>query len=133
MITRARAYALRRLIEKASILLDDESALDGVELFPLWKAMPPMEYKVGDRVRHNDTLYKCVQAHTSQSDWTPDVTPALWVVISLDEFPEWRQPTGAHDAYNTGDKVSHLNKHWICTFDYNTYEPSVYGWDEVQN
>ena len=34
MITRARAYALRRLIEKASISLDDESALDGVELFP---------------------------------------------------------------------------------------------------
>ena len=131
MITRARAYELRRLIEKASISLDDESALDGVELFPLWKAMPPMEYEVGDRIRYNDTLYKCVQAHTSQSDWTPDVTPALWIRVSIDEFPEWIQPTGAQDAYRIGDKVSHLDKHWISTLGYNVYEPSVYGWDEV--
>lgn len=131
MITRARAYALRRLIEKASISLDDESALDGIELFPLWKAMPPMEYEAGDRIRYNDTLYKCVQAHTSQSDWTPDVTPALWTEVSIDEFPEWKQPTGAQDAYRLGDKVSHLEKHWISTLDYNVYEPSVYGWDEI--
>ena len=131
MITRARAYALRRLIEKASISLDDESALQGIELFPLWKAIPPMEYEVGDRIRYNDTLYKCVQAHTSQSDWTPDVTPALWVVVCIDEFPEWKQPTGAQDAYRIGDKVSHLEKHWTSAIDYNVYEPSVYGWDEV--
>lgn len=131
MITRERAYALRKLIEKASISLDDESALQGIELFPLWKATPPMPYESGDRVRYNDTLYKCVQAHTSQASWTPDVTPALWVEVSIEEFPEWKQPTGSHDAYRTGDKVSHLEKHWISAIDYNVYEPSVYGWDEV--
>ena len=130
-MTREHALKLRELILKASISLGDEDALQGIELFPLWKAMPPMEYEVGDRVRYNDTLYKCVQAHTSQSDWTPDVTPALWVVVSIDEFPEWRQPTGAHDSYRIGDKVSHLEKHWISTIDYNVYEPGVYGWDEV--
>lgn len=129
MITRARAYALRKLIEKASISLDDESALQGIELFPLWK--DDAEYQVGDRIRYNDILYKCVQAHTSQPSWTPDVTPALWTEVSIDEFPEWKQPTGAQDAYRIGDKVSHLEKHWISAIDYNVYEPSVYGWDEV--
>lgn len=130
-MTREHALKLRELILKASVSLDDESALQGIELFPLWKAMPPMEYEVGDRVRYNDTLYKCVQAHTSQSDWTPDVTPALWTEVSIDEFPEWKQPTGAQDAYRIGDKVSHLEKHWISTVDANVWEPGVYGWDEV--
>lgn len=129
MITRARAYALRRLIERASISLDDESALQGIELFPLWK--DDAEYQVGDRIRYNDILYKCVQAHTSQPSWTPDITPALWTEVSIDEFPVWKQPTGAQDAYRIGDKVSHLEKHWISAIDYNVYEPSVYGWDEV--
>lgn len=129
MITRARAYALRKLIEKASISLDDESALDGIELFPLWK--DDAEYQVGDRIRFNGVLYKCVQAHTSQDSWTPDITPALWVEVSIDEFPEWKQPLGSEDAYRIGDKVSHLEKHWISAIDYNVYEPSVYGWDEV--
>ena len=129
MMTREHARKLRELIVKASQFLDDESALQGIELFPLWKT--DTIYEVGDRIRYEDVLYKCVQAHTSQEQWTPDVTPALWTEVSIDEFPEWKQPTGAQDAYMSGDKVSHLNKHWICTFDYNTYEPGVYGWDEV--
>ena len=109
--------------------LDDESALDGIELFPLWKT--DTAYEVSIRIRYNDVLYKCVQAHTSQPSWTPDITPALWTEVSIDEFPEWKQPTGAQDAYRIGDKVSHLEKHWISAIDYNVYEPSVYGWDEV--
>lgn len=128
-MTREHALKLRELILKASISLDDESALQGIELFPLWK--DDAEYQVGDRIRYNDILYKCVQAHTSQPSWTPDITPALWTEVSIDEFPEWKQPTGAQDAYRIGDKVSHLEKHWISAIDYNVYEPSVYGWDEV--
>lgn len=129
MITLQHARKLRALIVKASQSLDDESALEGIELFPLWK--DDADYKVGDRIRYNNILYKCIQAHTAQPSWTPDVTPALWVVVSIDEFPEWKQPTGAQDAYRIGDKVSHLEKHWISAIDYNVYEPSVYGWDEV--
>ena len=128
-MTREHALKLRELILKASISLDDESALQGIELFPLWK--DDAEYQVGDRIRYNDILYKCVQAHTSQPSWTPDITPALWTEVSIDEFPEWKQPTGAQDAYRIGDKVSHLEKHWISAIDYNVYDPSIYGWDEV--
>lgn len=129
MITLEYARRLRRLIEKAAVSLDDESALSGVELFPEWKA--DTAYSVGDRVRDNNVLYKCVQAHTSQSDWRPSITPALWVVVSLDEWPEWVQPTGAQDAYAAGDKVSHNDQHWISIVDDNVWEPGVYGWREA--
>lgn len=129
MITRAKAYQLRRMIEKASVSLSDEDALEAVELYPAWKT--DTAYSVDERIRYGETLYRCVQAHTSQDNWTPDVTPALWTVVSLDEFPEWVQPTGAQDAYRLGYKVSHLDKHWQSTIDYNTYEPGVYGWDKL--
>lgn len=128
-MTRGKAKLLRQLIENLAITLDDETALTGVELFPAWTS--GSAYAVGDRVQHNGTLYKCVQAHTAQADWTPDATPALWVAVSLDEYPEWVQPTGAHDAYNTGDKVMHNGKRWVSDVDSNTWEPGVYGWSEA--
>ena len=127
-MTRAKAKQLRQLIESLAIALDDETALTGVELFPAWTV--GKAYAVSDRVQHGGTLYKCVQSHTSQADWTPDATPALWVAVSVDAWPEWVQPTGAHDAYNTGDKVSYNGKHYICTADANVYAPDVYGWEE---
>ena len=128
-MTRAKAKQLRQLIEQLAITLDDETALTGVELFPAW--VVGRAYAVGDRVQYNGTLYKCVQAHTSQADWTPDVTPALWVVVSIEEFPEWVQPTGAHDEYNIGDKVSYNGQQYICTTAANVYAPGVYGWDLI--
>ena len=128
-MTRAEANAYRSKIEAAASTMTDENALTAIELFPAWELKA---YVVGDRVRYNSTLYKCVQAHTSQPGWTPDATPALWVAVSLDEYPEWVQPTGAHDAYNTGDKVSYNGKHYISTIDANTYAPDVYGWEVTE-
>ena len=129
-MTRAEAIAYRAKIETAASAMTDDKALKAVELFPVWQ--DSKAYAMGDRVRYNSTLYKCVQAHTAQADWTPDATPALWVAVSLDEYPEWVQPTGAHDAYNTGDKVSYNGKHYISTIDANTYAPDVYGWEVTE-
>lgn len=131
MITRAKARQLRRLIEQTSATLTDTEALEGVELFPMWKT--DHTYAVGDRVQYEGKLYKCLQAHTSQDDWTPDTAVSLWVEVSDPsiEYPDWKQPVGAQDAYMKGDKVSHLEKHWVSDVDYNTWEPSVYGWSEV--
>lgn len=42
---------------------------------------------------------------------------------------EWVQPTGAHDAYQPGDRVTHNGEVWICTVDNNVYAPGVYGWE----
>ena len=128
-MTRAEAIAYRNKIEAAASTMTDETALTAIELFPTWAV--DNAYAIDDRVQYNGTLYKCVQAHTSQTGWTPDATPALWVAVSLDEYPEWVQPTGAHDAYNTGDKVSYNGKHYVCTIDGNAYAPDVYGWEIV--
>ena len=125
-MTRAKAKQLRQLIEQLAITLDDETALTGVELFPVW--VVGKAYAVSDRAQHNGTLYKCIQAHTSQDDWMPSATPALWVVVSIDEYPEWVQPAGAHDAYNIGDKVTYNGQHYVCTSNANVYAPDVYGW-----
>lgn len=128
-MTRQEAINYRRSIENAAALQSDEAALENIYLYPLWQA--DITVAVGDRYRYNDTLYKCVQAHTTQSDWTPDKTPALWSVVTLDEWPEWSQPTGAQDAYNKGDKVSHNSFHWISTTDGNVWEPGIYGWEKA--
>lgn len=131
MISIALARKLRAYIEKAAISLTDEDALDAVELYPMWK--PDTAYTADERIRHDGILYRCVQAHTSQTGWEPPVVPALWTVVSLDEWPEWKQPAGAHDAYMKGDKVSHNGKHWVCDMDYCTYEPGVYGWTTMED
>ena len=125
-MTRAKAKQLRQLIEQLAVTLDDETALTGVELFPAW--VVGKAYAVNDRSQYNGTLYKCIQAHTSQSDWMPSATPALWKTVSVDEYPEWVQPTGAHDAYNIGDKVTYNGQHYVCTSNANVYAPDVYGW-----
>ena len=125
-MTRGKVKQLRQLIEQLAVTLDDETALTGVELFPAW--VIGKAYAVNDRTQYNGTLYKCIQAHTSQSDWMPSATPALWKTVSLDEYPEWVQPTGAHDAYNIGDKVTYNGQHYICTSNANVYAPDVYGW-----
>ena len=131
MITRQKAYKLRELILKISKYLSDDDALDGIELFPHWSS--EKSYEVGDRVSFDGILFKCLQNHDSQDTWTPSDSPSLWVRVddTSIEYPEWVQPLGATDAYRLGDKVSHNGKHWISAIDFNTYEPSVYGWDEV--
>lgn len=129
-MTRAKAKQLRKLIEQLAVTLDDETALTGVELFPTW--VVGKAYAVSDRVQYNGTLYKCVQAHTSQADWTPDATPALWVVVTVDEWPEWVQPAGSHDAYAKGSKVTHNGERWISDVDSNVWEPGVYGWTKQE-
>lgn len=131
MITKAHARKLRKMIEKTSVNLTDSEAFDVAELFPMWKT--EHAYETGDRVQYESKLYKCLQGHTSQADWTPSTAVSLWVEVAdpAIEFPEWKQPTGAHDAYMTGDKVSHNEKHWISEADNNIWEPGVYGWREV--
>lgn len=92
-----------------------------------------LTYAVGNIRQYNGELFRCVQAHTSQADWTPDATASLWKKIGdpTEEWPAWSQPIGAHDAYNSGDKVSHNGKHWTSNIDANVWEPGVYGWTEV--
>ena len=127
-MTKAEAIAFRRKIEQASAWTDDADALEMVELFPKW--VYPKAYIAGERFQHKGILYKCIQPHTSQEDWAPDVTPALWVRVSVEEWPEWIQPQGSADAYMIGNKVTHNGKKWTSDVDNNVWEPGVYGWSE---
>ena len=116
-------------------LLTDEQAEQVPQAFPVWVA--EKSYAVGDRVRDDGKLYRCVQAHTSQEGWDPHATPALWVRTAPEgEIPDWIQPTGAADAYNTGDKVKHVSKVWVSLVDANVWEPGTAGteslWSEVE-
>lgn len=125
-----KARKLVSSIMLATSYLDDAQAESVTDLFPLWAS--GVAYEVGDRRQYDGLLYRCVQAHTSQDDWTPPAVPALWVRTSTEEWPEWIQPTGAHDAYEKGAKVSHNGLHWTSDIDANVYEPGVYGWSEAE-
>lgn len=79
MITRSKAYQLRRMIEKSSASLSDNDAYGVPELFEAWAV--GVLYKEGKRLRYGSKLYKVRQNHTSQADWTPDITSALYVEV----------------------------------------------------
>lgn len=201
------AYAMRAVIEESVASLDDETAVTVPSLFTPWK--PGEAVSVGDRRYYAPKLYKVVQAHTTQADWTPDVTPALWAVVgdpgeagtiddpitaargmeyeyglyykdpedgktylcerigeaeggkiilqylphelivqyfsaaesgeteepaepdTGDTYPEWVQPTGGHDAYNTGDIVMYNGTAYRSLIDGNVWAPDAYpqGWE----
>ena len=111
--------------------IDDVTATEHTDLFSPWVA--GVSYKTGDLRQYDNKLYRCVQAHTSQEDWTPDVASSLWSPVGdpAEEFPAWSQPVGSHDAYAKGDQCSHHNDKWISTVDGNVWEPGVYGWESI--
>ena len=133
MTPQEKARQLRPLIVKASASLSDEDALSAIELFKVWAT--DTAYAVDERIRYGDKLYRCVQAHTSQENWAPDATPALWTEVALPgEIPVWKQPTGAQDAYRVGARVHFPTKDdpvYENDVDYNVYAPNVTGWHEV--
>ena len=137
---RERAYKLRDMMHKAAMSLDDTDALDAVELFPFWKSNTHYEKKSNDeliRVRDPEDgfLYGLIpNVHDSQDDWPPHIVPAIWRRVDEpgEEWPEWRQPISAEDAYADKAKVSHNGQHWISNVNGNVWEPGVYGWDLAQ-
>lgn len=80
-VTYARAVELRPIIEQAAVSLSDGEAATVPELITAWAY--PVAYAEGDRRSYGGKVYKCRQAHTSQTDWNPAATPALWVVIDV--------------------------------------------------
>lgn len=135
MTPQEKARQLRPLLVKASASLSDEDALDGMELFDAWTL--DTFYERGVRLRYGGKLYRVEQSHTSQADWLPDITPALYTEVAKPgEIPVWRQPTGAQDAYMTGDRVWFPERDttvYESLIDNNVYSPEVYpaGWKQL--
>lgn len=118
--------ALVNLRESAT----DEQALSAPVLYPAWR--PGVAYVTGQRVLHNGVLYKVLQDHTSQDDWTPDAASSLFAQVLIpgeNVIPEWVQPDSTN-PYAKGDKVTHNGKTWVSDYDNNVWEPGVFGWTE---
>ena len=131
------AEQFRKAVQLFAASLSDEQAMEVATIYDHWKE--GKSYSVGEFVTYGNNavgdpqLYKVVQAHTSQLDWLPDLTPSLYDAIGLDDsgYPVWSQPTGAHDAYNTGDIVNYNGTLYKSLVDGNTYSPDAYpaGWE----
>ncbi len=131
-MTRKDAMAYRAAIDLAAQSLDDTKAVEAQCLYPDFAVGVP--YTAGDRVVYDGKLYKVLQAHTSQTDWTPPAAPSLFAEVLPGQggtgIGEWRQPDSTN-PYKKGDKVTHNGKTWKSTVDDNVWEPGVYGWTEV--
>lgn len=127
------ARKLRPYIEKAAISLDDTDALEAVQLFPLWN--DSAKYTVDDRVRFQQTLYRCLQDHIAQPTWTPINAPSLWAKVLIPDptiIPDWEQPESTN-AYQIGDRVRYNGKIYESVIANNIWSPESYpaGWKEV--
>lgn len=127
------AFARIAIVPMAATMTD-EQAISVSTLWPEWSA-DSVSYKVDDVVQHADHLWRCEQAHTSQESWTPDAAPSLWsqIDIAVDGVDVWTQPTGAHNAYNVGDRVHYPTASdpiYVSTIDGNVWSPDAYpqGW-----
>ena len=126
---RHEAIKLRQAIVQGTNSLPAEVALEVPELFKKWTVGEAV--KVNEVRQDNGVLYKVIQAHTTQANWTPEQTPALWLKVQpAGVIADWVQPTGAHDAYNTGDKMKFNGQAYESVIDGNVYSPTAYpkGW-----
>ena len=131
------AEQFRKVLQMFAATLPDEKAMEVATIYDPWKI--GKTYVIGEFFTYGENavgdpqLYKAVQEHTSQAEWTPNITASLYVAIGLDKegYPIWAQPTGAHDAYNIGDIVDYNGTLYQSLIDGNIYSPEVYpaGWE----
>ncbi len=125
------AEQFRRTLQMFAASLTEEAALEVACVFDTWK--PDTAYAADQYITYGENsvgdpqLYKVLQAHTSQEDWKPDATASLYSPIGLNGsgYPVWTQPSGAHDAYNTGDIVDYNGTLYKSLIDGNAYAPDV--------
>lgn len=124
--------AVKKMLANSTESLSDEDALDVAALYPTWVSKMGESVNTGERYWYDGKLWKVVQPHTVQEDWTPDISVSLFTEVTIEEYPEWKQPTGQHDAYMKGDKVTFEGVHYVSLMDYNIYSPVTYpqGWEE---
>ena len=109
--------------------LPDDTYTNVVALFPDWTTGE--QVAVGAVRQFDGNLWRVVQAHTTQADWTPPTVPALWTAERQTEGPTvdpWVQPTGSSDAYGVGDRVTFEGQTWESTAANNVWSPGVFGW-----
>jgi hypothetical protein len=123
---------MRAFLEALANFLEDNEALEAVELFQPWRS--DGSYQRGLRVQHQGVLYRCLQDHQAQQEWNPVDAPSLWARVLIDDpnsAPAWIQPDSTN-PYAKGDRVMHRGRVWVSLVADNVWEPGVYGWEEVK-
>lgn len=134
MMKRDEAMQLRFLLMRQAASLSDEDILEVPAFVEKWKA--GVDYAAGDRLNHNGTLYKVLQAHTSQEGWEPEIAPSLFARLLAGqggtEVGEWTQPDSTN-PYNTGDRCMYNGTLYESTINGNVWSPVEYptGWRVV--
>lgn len=135
-VAAASMESMKKAAQIIALTFTDEQAVEVSDLYPEFEI--GHDYKTGDRFQYNRSLFKVNQNHTSQAQWVPGEvgTESLYTNLMLDEsgYQIWKQPTGAHDAYNTGDIVRYPDKDgqlYKSTIDGNVWSPDSYpqGWE----
>ena len=128
---------IRKVLQMYAQTLTDEQAMEISTIYPTYEVGRVYSadelFTYGINEVGDPQLYRVVQDHTSQEDWKPDSTPALYTAIGLNPqgYPTWSRPTGTHDAYNTGDIVDYNGTLYKSLIDGNVWSPEEYpaGWE----
>lgn len=131
--------ALQMFLATLDVETQAEAMMEVATVFPKYeigKAYKVKEvFSYGENSVGDPQLYQVLQDHTSAAEWTPDTAASLYKAIGMTEegYPEWVQPLGASDAYNTGDIVSYNGVLYKSLIDGNTWSPEAYpaGWETV--
>lgn len=130
--TSAQEVAALMFVKMAQEEQFDETTIsEHSDLFVQWDEN--WRGKRGDIVQDEGKLYRSIHdVNDAGQNRKPSETPSMWTLIGNpgEEFPEWVQPLGAHDAYEEGSKVSYNGKKWVSTAPANVWQPGVYGWEE---
>lgn len=122
-----------KMAEKGDI--DEVTASEHAEIFLPWREK--MQCTTGMLLQYEGLLYKVLEDHTSQADWLPNKTPALYKVIGINEngIPEYSRPVSSEDTYMIGDEMMFKDVHYRSKIDYNVWTPEEYpdGWEVVEN
>ena len=130
-----QAQQIRQAMDGVCDVLTDEQAATYSNIFLPWE--PLTAYAVGDKRRDNGKLWKCLQAHTSQMDWRPEQTPALWVEVAMPgEYRQIKENMLPTEAFSLGEigwwqEEDNLYKSLINA---NVYTPISYpaGWEHIE-
>ena len=127
----ANLNATRKLIRVDE--LDENGLFEMIDLYESYQVNK--QYKADDIFKYEGKLYKVIQEHISLENWIPSELPALYLnMMPENVIPEWKQPTGSHDAYKIGDKVIYGGQVYESLIDANTYSPTGYpqGWEYIR-
>lgn len=84
---------------------------------------------LADRVKAIEEWETTIEERLTKLESSSSTNPGA-LEEPADEWPEYKQPTGAHDAYHVGDKIAYNGKHYTCVMDGCVWTPDTYpqGW-----